>query len=205
MSTFRKLAEQVQWHRVLPLVMVVITGALLIVADAEMSRPNPTWRVHNDTKNHMNPPATTLARCIDGPGYGFSGPLYGSAIHRYSIRLFWVLVFWTLVGLAVERRLQRRRLIQRHWLRFVLCLAGLLWCGYILWLDGYYYWLTELAQSAGREHLLWPVRMFGIWAPVFDRFITLLWTLGFILYFAWKLWTMLPWHHDKKAELHITI
>jgi hypothetical protein len=186
--------------------MVAITGALLIIADAEMSRPNPTWRVYNDMRDHMNPPATTLARVINGPGYGFSAPLPGRAVHRYSIRLLWVLVFWTLVGLAFERRLQGRHLIQRNWLRFGLCVTGLLWSAYILWLDGFYYWLTEIAvaQSLGTEHLLWPVRTFGIWAPVCDRFITLLWTLGFILYFAWKLWAMLPWHHHKKAELQVT-
>ncbi len=205
-STIRKFAAQVRWYRVLPLAMVLITAALLVIADGELSRPNPTWRVHNDMKDHMNPPAITIARIINGPGYGFSGPIPGGALHGYSIRLFWVLVFWTFVGLALERRLQCRYVIQRNWVRLLLCLTGLLCSGYILWLDGWNYWLSELAitQSLGREHLFWPIKTFGVWAPVFDRLITLLWTLGFLMYFASKLWAMLPWHHHKKADLLVT-
>jgi len=163
-----------------------------------------------DTGSMAVPPAHTIGILANGPGslprdyLEWNGRILGIGFVGLE-RLPGVVFFWTLVGWALERKFQGKVLLKNMALRclfflplFGLCVLALFVTGQTAW----HHWRWVLS-TPWREvaHELW---FFGLWIPDLHLLALPVWPLLGSVYFGLKLWSMLPWHHHKKAEIQAT-
>ena len=202
-STIRKFAEALHWRWVLPILMVLLT-AYLIVAGAFEWLASP-FRPCLECEA----PAHVILRFLNGPAAQLQKRVPWVYLNVFGVEcagfqiLPGVFIFWAIVGWALDRGLEGRRLIEASVPRWTLFTIG-------FGMSLVFFFQSDSPRIAwaifsSNDFNFQMLSQMGLWSPGLSDLVWPLWSSIGITFFGRKLWTMLPWHHDKKAELHITI
>ena len=179
----------VRWARVLPIVALGITFALMIIAAKQEVQICATYARNSDTPQEFQAPARLFAQLLNGPSFYFAvwrGGFEAFGLYFSDVgRLPAIVLFWYWVGWVLDRRVRGNRapFVRSRLLRGILygALLGLscLFAGLVL---------EQL-----RSHMLFPSVLWfymvhvGLRSSALGFCVALLWACAFVVYFGWKL------------------
>jgi len=177
-----RLARKVQWMWTLPILMVLATVVLMLLAsEQELKAPHPS-----DTPFAFQPPARLFAELLNGPGFYLTSLLPGLTLfgrHLYDFgRLAGTAIFWAWIGWSLDGRLRgtSKAVIRVGWARAGVHAILLALCILFIWgtLSGLY--LDGLLFS----RLLWDeLPVTGLWLAVLAKYAAIPWLFFGAIYF----------------------
>ena len=183
-----RLIRQVSWRYVLPLIMVITSAYLMVLATSQewtISGWGMGWNVPARNLNTVLNAPVWFINSFFNPHLRFPEPI-AEWLDGDGPRLPWIALFWFLLGLTLDRRLEGKRLVDSSpFCATLLFLVGAVASfAALTWLiHGIDIWPTiprvqQLVQLYG-WHPLWRSGLWGVWSLT-------VWLLAFFLYFTWK-------------------
>jgi len=154
-------------------------------------------------------PAHVILRFLNGPAVELQKRIPWVYLNVFGVNcagfqiLPGVFIFWTLVGWALDRGLEGRALIEASTPRWTLFTIGFVMSlVFFFQSDSPRIAWAILSDNGFNFQML---SQMGLWSPGLSDLVWPIWSSIGIVFFGRRLWNMLPWHHHKKAELHVTI